>query len=410
MKKFENEAMFDGNPMYEICTARIKKLYNRKNDFRDVFTRDYTRLIFSQGNRRLKSKTQVFFSPSNDHICTRAEHVSLVESVSSTIASELGLNINLTKAIATGHDIGHPPFGHGGEKIISKLSKEYGLENFHHEINSLFFIDNIETIEDEKQKCVNLNLSYAVRDGIVCHCGELKQKSIYKRNEYIDLYDYTIPGQFEPFTWEGCVVKISDKIAYLARDIEDALTLKIINESDVEVLVYTINKIDKNYSFKYINNGTLINYFITDVCMNSSLDNGISLSDTAFKVMNEIMAFNYKKIYLIDRVKIHHEYVSLMINSIFNQLDSYYKNVEIDNRLIYNLEHDRVLYPILIETFSNWLIKYTEILVKRRSLKFTNNIVFNYTDHDDYRRAILFYISGMTDSFIVSLFDELLKI
>ena len=150
----------------------------------------------------------MFFAVKDDHVCTRSEHVNLVESISYTIANYLGLNSELTKAIAVGHDLGHAPFGHGGERIINELAKKYGLESFWHERNSLHFIDNIETLEDNLHHRQNLNLTYAVRDGIISHCGEMNQKCIVKRNEYIDLNDYTSAGLYNPYTWEGCVVEV----------------------------------------------------------------------------------------------------------------------------------------------------------------------------------------------------------
>ena len=160
-----------------------------------------------------------------------------------------------------------------------------------HEKNSLYFVDEIETLEDDHHVRRNLNLTYAIRDGIISHCGEMNQKSIQKRDEYIDLKDYQYPGQYNPYTWEGCVVKMSDKIAYLARDIEDALRLNIIDEKQVEELKKEINMIS-SYHFDAINNGTIVNYFILDVCQNSSLEKGICLSDEAFEVMKKMMAFN----------------------------------------------------------------------------------------------------------------------
>lgn len=409
MKKFTDEAMTITNKNFNVATSRLFEIYQRENDNRDIFTRDYTRILFSQGYRRLKNKTQVFFSPQNDHICTRGEHVCLVESISITICDELGLNSNLAKSIAIGHDIGHGPFGHGGEKIISELFNKNTSKKFHHEINSLFFLDYIETIQSNEYNFENLNLTYAVRDGIVCHCGELSQRSIKKRNHYEELENYKTPGQYEPFTWEGCVVKISDKIAYLARDIEDALTLKIINETDVLMLVNDINGIDSSIKFTTLNNGALINYFINDICTNSCLDNGISMSESAFKIMNLVMKFNYKKIYLIDRVKIHHNYVHLIIHSIYDKLVDYYDRSINKDLIMYNLEHDKYLYPNLIESFTQWLITYTTISENYR-IKHNNKIVFDYKNEEEYKTAVIYFISGMTDSYIKLLFEELISL
>lgn len=198
-KKFENCSLSD-------LTSRQGALYPMdKDDTRSEFVRDYTRILHSTAYRRLKHKTQVFFNTSNDHVCTRNEHVQHVESVSFSIAHGLRLNTELTRAIASGHDLGHAPFGHEGEKVINirlnkELSKEY-LEPlcymkdsatdkriFWHEQNGLRFVDKIELLPDIDGKYHNLSLTYAVRDGIVSHCGEIDEKSIKPRKEKCDLY------------------------------------------------------------------------------------------------------------------------------------------------------------------------------------------------------------------------------
>ena len=181
--------------------------------------------------RRLKHKTQVFFNISNDHICTRMEHVNHVESVSSTIAKALGLNEELTKAISIGHDLGHAPFGHQGESVIKKLSQEYLGKNYWHEQNGLRFVDQIELLEDNYKIYRNLDLTYAVRDGIISHCGEVDQNGIFPRDISIAIDDFDTPGKFQAVTWEGCVVKMADKIAYVGRDIEDAINLGFLDQS-----------------------------------------------------------------------------------------------------------------------------------------------------------------------------------
>lgn len=125
------------NKNWKDFIKREKELYARNNDIRSEFERDYTRIIHCNAYRRLKHKTQVFFSPENDHICTRVEHVTHVDSISYTIAKYLGLNVELTKAIATAHDIGHSPFGHQGERILSEITKRDLNELFWHEKTDL---------------------------------------------------------------------------------------------------------------------------------------------------------------------------------------------------------------------------------------------------------------------------------
>ena len=271
IKKFENEQANENNPKWDNMIKREKKIYKRKNDLRSEFERDYTRIIHCTAYRRLKHKTQVFYSPENDHICTRIEHVAHVESISYTIAKYLGLNQELTRAIAIGHDIGHSPFGHEGEKILNSLSTEEIGEKFWHEKNGLDMVDNIELLEDTMKNKQNLNLTYAVRDGIISHCGEIDENCLKPREEFIDLKEYQYPNQFSPYTWEGCIVKIADKISYLGRDIEDAISVGILDEKLLSL--YELLNLDS--SKNVINNTVIINDLITDLCENSSLEKGL---------------------------------------------------------------------------------------------------------------------------------------
>ena len=154
-------------PRHEDKDALLKSRKRRRDeDVRGPYYRDTTAIIHSSPFRRLKHKTQVFFAPSNDHICTRMEHVLHVASIASAICRPLGLDSELAWAIGMGHDLGHTPFGHVGERIISKMSEERGLGKFEHEVNSLRVVD---FLADNGK---GLNLTYAVRDGIVCHNGE----------------------------------------------------------------------------------------------------------------------------------------------------------------------------------------------------------------------------------------------
>ena len=136
-KIFKEYSSNEKNPDWEKHIERENQLYQRKNDIRSEYERDYTRILHSLAYRRLKHKTQVFFNIDNDHVCTRMEHVQHVESVSCTIAKYLGLNVDLTRAIAMGHDLGHAPFGHEGEVELTNIRNEIGLDDFWHERNSL---------------------------------------------------------------------------------------------------------------------------------------------------------------------------------------------------------------------------------------------------------------------------------
>lgn len=387
----KNVATTESNPKWNNIIKRENELYTRGNDIRSDFERDYTRIIHSLAFRRMKHKTQVFFSPTNDHICTRIEHVILVESISDKIASYLGLNTKLTRAIAMAHDIGHSPFGHQGEKILSEISQKEIGKTFWHERNGMEMVDKIVILEDDKQNLQNLNLTYAVRDGIISHCGEIDENSLKPREEYIDLYDYNYPNQFKPYTWEGCVVKIADKIAYLGRDIQDAITLGILDEHLEEL--YELLNIDKN---EKINNTIIINYLIYDLCENSNEIDGLKFSDKAFNFMNKLKEFNYKYIYMDERLKPSTDYFKLVINTIYDTLKRYY-----DER-----NHIKNIYPEIIDDFEKWLSMFWN---KERKDIYQNKVIFNIDDKKELYQAVIYYISGMTDNFAMDMYNKIIK-
>lgn len=403
MKKLEKYAMNENNSLYDQATKRESELYVRKHDIRTPFSRDYSRIIFSPAYRRMKNKTQVFFAVDDDHVCTRSEHVNLVESIAYTIAKELGLNTELTKAIAVGHDLGHAPFGHGGEKILKELCQQHGLPSFWHEKNSLYIVDDLEVLEDNYHHLHNLDLTYAVRDGIISHCGEMREKRITPRPEVIDLRKISRPGEYEPWTYEGCVVKMADKIAYLARDIEDALRLDVISEKEVDKLLQELNR--SGTQFRAINNGSVVNYFILDV-VNCSDENGIALSQEAYDKMHMIMDFNYQHIYEIKRVKVHTQYVSLIMHSIFDFLYDYGTHDHFYEDLLKDQKH----YPKLISHYLTFLDKYALFSGEKREDIYENKVVFDFVhDPQALTKSIIDYLAGMTDTFLLSAFNELLS-
>ena len=392
---FQSVSACESNPKWNSIISRNNPLYN--NDIRSEFERDYTRVIHSNAYRRLKHKTQVFFSPQNDHICTRIEHVNHVESISYTIANYLGLNTELTKAISVAHDLGHSPFGHKGERVLSEISQQDLGVPFWHEKNGLFLVDSVELLEDNYGCKQNLNLTYGVRDGIISHCGEIDENSIRPREEFIDLKDYQFPNQFAPYTWEGCVVKIADKISYIGRDIEDAITLGILDEHLKEL--YELLGITSEDNIK-INNTVIMNNLIYDLCENSSIENGLCFSEEALVLMNKIKSFNYKNIYLCDRILPSDRYATLVLNEIYQTFKSAYNA----NNTIDSLNQLRKFYPNVIQGFIEWLYQYISC-DNRENLK--NPVLFNLQNEFDYSKAIITYISGMTDKFAVDTYNEI---
>lgn len=387
------------NPKWNNMIKREHVIYSRSGDIRSEFARDYTRILHSDAYKRLKHKTQVFFSPSNDHICTRIEHVSHVESISNTIATYLGLNTELTKAIATAHDLGHSPFGHAGEKILNKISKQDINETFWHEKNGVHFVDNIELLEDDKGNLQNLNLTYAVRDGIISHCGEIDENSLKPRDEAINLNLYTKPNEYNPYTWEACVIKISDKISYIGRDIEDALSLKLLDENKIQELKNILGM----SSTDALNNTKIINDLINDICNNTTIEKGLSFSQEKLELMDNIKKYNYENIYNHPRMMASNEYFNVVINRIYATLKSIYSQTHLQD----NFNKMEKFYPTVIPQFKKWLNRYW-CLNNREKSNLRNNIIYQGTEKD-YCKAIIDFIAGMTDNFAIDVYNEIIR-
>lgn len=410
-RPFSEVAATPENANWEKLIARPSALYNRADDVRSPFARDYTRILHSTAYRRLKHKTQVFYNIDNDHICTRMEHVAHVESVSSTIASNLGLNTELTKAIAMGHDLGHAPFGHHGETILTKLCQNYISKDmkFWHEKNGLYFVDKVELLADNYNDYKNLDLTYAVRDGIISHCGEVDENGTKPRTEFISLEeDFKEAGQYAPVTWEGCVVKLSDKIAYVGRDIEDAIQLGFIDDE----AKHTLKKMAQANDINAINTTVIMHNLIIDVCQNSSPEKGICLSDKFLAQLNTIKKFNYDKIYNNERFDAFKKYSELVLSQIFETLYKLYDG----KHSFESLDTAKRYYPLLISSFEKWLAKYcvTDIVpageLRSEALNCENIKIYGSLETNlIYAQAIIDFIAGMTDRFAVKLFNELIS-
>ena len=400
---FRNVSAQEGNPKWNQSIARVKPIYQKQNDIRSEFARDYTRILHSTAYRRLKHKTQVFFATRNDHICTRIEHVNHVASVSYTIANYLGLNTELTNAIAIGHDLGHAPFGHAGEEILHRITLTEIGDAFWHERNSLRFVDQCETLPDNEGNEHNLNLTYAVRDGIVCHCGEVDENSIFPRDEAFELYAVEKSNHYSPFTWEGCVVKIADKISYLGRDIEDARMLKVLTVSETKELVRIGREFGK-IRVNEINNTLLMHHFIVDLCQNSSPKKGISFSANYLDLINTLKKFNYEYIYKHERLTNYKRYAELVIESIYQTLLNCYRGQD----TLRALDRYRDVYPVLIQTFKDWLLKHSDVgRNDKKNSRYHNQVLYWLNNRTDYAQAIVDYISGMTDNFAIRIFNEI---
>lgn len=358
----------------QISASKLEeRRKEREEDIRGSYYRDTTAIIHSSAFRRLKHKTQVFYAPSNDHICTRIEHVLHVASIASTICRPLGLDTELSWAIGMGHDLGHTPFGHTGEKIVSELAQKRGLESFEHELNSLRVVDFLSN------NGKGLNLTYAVRDGIVCHNGESLKKRIIPTFEIRDLDSIKSRKGLIPATYEGVVVRFSDSIAYLGRDFEDACRLGIV-DSDM------LPKVVKDRLGN--NNSQIITSLVTDIIKGANAKEGIGFSDEIFEAVEAFSSFNYENIYRSRILEGYTSYFSRLLNLITDYLESLYSKYGLDEKGYLEeknmlsagfYRHIKEMYPIYIE--------------KEGSDK----------------RMIIDYVAGMTDNFALDGANEILK-
>jgi dGTPase len=398
--KFEQCGTFPDNVKWEPSLKRETVMYRKSDDIRNEFSRDFNRILHCNAYRRLKHKTQVFYGTRNDHICTRIEHVQHVAAISGTIARELGLNTDLVAAIAIGHDLGHAPFGHEGERILSELSPSDAKPKFWHEQNSLIVADKIETLAGLDGKHRNLNLTYGVRDGLISHCGEVDENGLKPRDELIDLYDILKPNQFSPFTWEACVVKIADKIAYLGRDMEDAIRLNILDKEQLDELSDTLRT---NFGTKIekVNTTNLVHGFILDLVEHSSPESGLAFSEEYFRLMNNIKKFNYRHIYKHKRLQYYNKYAKLILESLFDVLTEAYETLP-------DVKPMKRFYPQLAENFRNWLIRYSDLNEEEKARQdYEIPVVYRLGNRNDYTLAVLMYISLMSDFYALEQFEQL---
>ena len=265
--------------------SRGRDLYEEKCTMRTDFLRDRDRIIHSKSFRRLKHKTQVFIAPEGDHYRTRLTHTLEVAQISRTLARSLGLNEDLVEAIALGHDLGHTPFGHTGERVLNKLHPK----GFRHNEQSIKVVDYLEHSENR----TGLNLTYEVKNGILNHTGKGR-----------------------PETLEGNVVRIADRIAYINHDIDDAIRGNIIKNSDIPM--DCINILGGSH-------GERINTMILDVINNSLGKKQVSMSEEIKYYTKKLRDFMFNRVYLNNIAKKEEKKAIYIIEEIYNY---YYNNLE----------------------------------------------------------------------------------
>jgi dGTPase len=346
----------------------------KRDPFRLEFARDETRILHSPPFRRLKHKTQVFLSPDNDHICTRMEHVLHVASIASVIGRCLNLNTDLVSAIAQGHDLGHPPFGHAGERVLDSILRDAGIAGgFKHEIHGLRVVDMLTNLG------AGLNLTYEVRDGIITHCGESFERVVAPDRKRNILHLETIEDRdCYPSTLEGCLVRLVDRIAYLGRDLEDALKAGLVKKADVP------SEVVKNLG---VENGHIIGNFVNDTIANSMEKDAIEMSEKVFAYMTLLKDFNYESIYRNREVERKSQKAGSIIELLYHELEKILKISERGRNAPY--VQTLVKDAPLIEVFFHF-IKNT-----------------NYSDETPHWRIITDYVAGMTDLFAERTFGQL---
>jgi dGTPase len=343
------------------------RLKEEESDFRTPFFRDVDRIINYSSFTRYSNKTQVFSFLGNDNIQTRIIHVNLVSKISRTIGRALLLNEDLIEAIALGHDIGHCPIGHVGEKILNKISLRELDEVFMHNIES---VRNYMVLENDG---VGSNLTIQVLDGIMCHNGEKLLKRYMPRkktkeeflNDYHNAYKmHKQKVDLTPMTLEGCVVKITDIISYVGRDIEDAIRLGFVNRNEIPK---SISEVLGN------SNRSIVNTLVTDLINNSYGKEYLEFSDEVYNALMDLFVFNYKNIYNKANSLERLDYYDKVFNSLYSKYLEDLTNKNLDSSI----------YTVFLNKMSN-----------------------DYKKETSKQRMIIDYISLMTDEFLIKEYEK----
>lgn len=343
-----------------------------KKNIRPAFFHDTDRIIHCKGYSRYIDKTQVFSHIKNDHITRRVLHVQMVSKIGRTVGRFLRANEDLIEAIALAHDLGHTPFGHVGENILSEILESKGEGSFVHNAQSVRLLDSIENSGK------GLNLTLQVLDGIIGHNGEVWEPKI--RYDSTKLSWETLDNNLKrcfteprekkpdksifPSTLEGCIVRVADVFSYIGRDIEDAILLGVIKRDE---LPKTATDVLGN------TNQNIIHNLVMDITHNSFGTNELSFSGPCFEAMKELLDYNYINIYQTDYAKQQEIKFRKMIKELF---DSYEDDMDKgdENSTIY-ADFLKGMDKIYVSTNSNC-------------------------------RIIADFISGMTDHFLVNQYLE----
>lgn len=337
-----------------------------KEDIRPIFYRDIDRIIHSSGYTRYIDKTQVYSFVQNDHITRRVLHVQLVAKIARTIGRSLNLNEDLIEAMALGHDIGHTPFGHKGESILNDICKEENIGAFCHNAQS---VRELQTME-------GLNISLQTLDGILAHNGEiLINKYTYNPNKTKEEFEEELKNAFladnyskqiRPMTLEGCVVRLSDVLAYIGRDIEDAIKVGVITRDDIPS---DVTKVLGN------TNSMIVDTLIKDVIINSYDKPYLMFSDEVFDALMKLKDWNYKTIYESDMANKNYEKIDKLFKPLYNK---YLEELQTEE---YKTAQGKDFSEKNLYEFINKMSEYPDFNIKR---------------------AIIDYMAGQTDKFFLN--------
>ncbi|MCK5695357.1 MAG: HD domain-containing protein [Desulfobacula sp.] len=340
-----------------------------ENEYRQAFSADSDRILNSLAFTRYIDKTQVFSLINNDHLTHRVIHVPMVSRVGRTIGRYLGLNEDLIEAASLGHDIGHAPFGHDGERFLSKLTHEHGAGFFHHNLQSIQFLDRIE------KNGIGWNLSLQTMDAIICHNGEVHSKQLVPQKNRsfkdFDIIMATIKTKKAcdeiPMTMEGCVVRMADTISYIGRDLEDAIRLGLVKRQDIpDICKKVLGR----------TNGTIVFTLVTDLISNSLSQPFISFSEKISSALKKLKAFNYKYIYKNPVIKKHLSSIEDIFCFLFEK------------------------YLTALEKENEESVIFTDYL---------NGMSSKYRKNTSNPEIVRDYISGMTDSYFIRQAPDHLK-
>ena len=248
---------------------------------RTCFQRDIDRIVHCKAFRRLKHKTQVFLEPEGDHYRTRMTHTLEVSRIARTIARGLRLNEDLTEAAALGHDLGHTPFGHAGERVLSEIMPG----GFEHNVQSLRVVDRLEKDGE------GLNLCYEVRRGILCHTG---------------------PDRAE--TLEGRLLRLADQIAYINHDIDDAIRAGVLRQEELPQDLLDILGHEHGERFDTL---------IFDIYENSRDAEEIRMSPRVYRAMMDLRAFLFEQVYTRHEVTVQEKKAEFLIQSLFSHYEAH---------------------------------------------------------------------------------------